>query len=260
VRALRLLLVGAALSAAAVGPAGAQVISGQLLEADVDRPIPFGEVTILDGEGDVVATTFSDGQGRFAVRLPRSGIYTVYAARLGYFNAVSEGIEVADRQELAIAVRLAPAPVEVDSLAVEVEGRSLPLLRVGFYDRAAAGQGHFITRRDIVSMIGVRHLPDVIREVPGVRISSDGFGRDRVTLRGTFAGSCLPMLVLDGLAIHPPWEDILEVEDIEGVEVYSRPSQIPARFDNLTADRSRGAASARCGIVVAWSRQGTRED
>jgi len=167
---------------------------------------------------------------------------------------------VAPRQQVAIAVRLAPAPLTVDSLEVEVEGRSLQLVRAGFYDRRNAGQGHFITREDIAAMIGVRGLPDVIREVPGVRISSDGFGKDRITLRGTFGGSCLPMLVLDGMAIHPPWEDILEVQDIEGVEVYPRPSQIPARFENLTPDRSRGGASAQCGIVVAWSRQGPRED
>ncbi len=68
------------------------------------------------------------------------------------------------------------------------------------------------------------------------------------------------MLVLEGMAIHPPWEGILEVQVIEGVEVYPRPSQIPARFENLTADRSRGGASAQCGIVVAWNRQGPRED
>jgi hypothetical protein len=254
---LCLLVVAAGLAAV---PAGSQVISGQVVEAETDRPIPFGEVTVLDEDGDIVATTFADGGGRFSVRLPRSGTFTVYAARLGYFNAVSEGIEVTSRQEVAIAVRLAPAPLTVDSLAVEVEGRSLPLLREGFYDRKNAGQGHFITREDIASMIGVRALPDVIREVPGVRITSDGFGKDRVTLRGTFGGSCLPMLVLDGMAIHPPWEDILEVEDVEGVEVYPRPSQIPARFEGLTPDRSRGGASAQCGIVVAWSRQGQRED
>lgn len=235
--------------------AAAQMINGRLLEADTDRPIPFGELTVLDEDGDVVADAFTDGEGRFSVRLPRSGTFQVYAARLGYFNTVSEGIRVERRQEVAIVVRLLPAPVEVgDSLEVEVQRRSVALDRAGFYDRMKQGQGSFVTREDIALMIGVRALPDVIRELPGVRISTDAFGKDRVLLRGTFGGSCRPILVLDGLALHPPWEDVIEVDDLEGVEVYARPTQVPARFGGLVPDRSRGGASAQCGIVVAWSR------
>ena len=242
------------------GPAalGAQTISGQLLEAGTDRSIPFAEVDVLNEQGDVVGKTLSDGTGHFSVKLKKAGTYTIYAARLGYYAAVSTSIDVADGQDMAVAVRLKPSPVEVDSLTVGVEPRVASLAQVGFYSRKAAGVGHFITRTDIEGMVGVHGMSDVVRRIPGVRVARNSFGQQSVLLETTMGGPCSPVLILDGMAINPPWEKMIDPHEVDGVEVYTRPAQIPLRFQSLIPPSSRGGADARCGIVVAWTRSGTR--
>jgi hypothetical protein len=258
-RCRALACVGGALAwlAASAGAADAQVLSGLVLEAGNDRPVSFAEVTILNDTGSVVQETFSDGSGAFSASLPRAGGYQIYAVRLGYYAAVSGFIDVVVGENIAVAVRLQPKPFESDSLTVEVASRVTPLERVGFYDRMQSGVGSFFGPTEIERIPGARGIPDIIREAPGVRIATDNYGKDRVTLRNTMGGSCLPSLILDGVGIEPPWETIVDLEDVDGLEVYSRPVQVPARFYGLIPTRDRQAsAAAQCGIVVVWTKQG----
>jgi Carboxypeptidase regulatory-like domain len=249
------LLSALALAGAITPSASAQTISGQLLEAGSDRAIPFAEVDVMDDGGTVVVSTLADGSGRFTAKLKKAGSYTIYAARLGYYAAVSESITVADRQDVAVAVRLAPSPVEMDSLSVSVAPRVTSLDQVGFYARKASGIGHFLTHVDIERMIGVRTLPDALRGVPGVRLSQDQFGHAEVLLSSTMGLPCSPVLLMDGLPINPPWERVVEPDDVDGAEVYTRPTQIPLRFASLVAP-TNGGAESRCGLVVVWTRSG----
>lgn len=244
----------ASLALCAGGGAG-QTLSGVVMEAGSDRPIAFAEVTVLSDTGAVVAETFSDGAGAFTTELPRAGGYQIYAVRLGYFATFSDWIDVVKEEEISVMVRLQPKPFETDSLTVQVSSRTPPLERVGFYDRRNAGTGTFFGRSDIEAMAGLRDITDVIREAPGVRLSADKFGRDVVMLTNTVGGSCRPALILDGLGVEPPWERIVDVEDLDGVEVYSRPVQVPSRFYGLVPTSMR-ASAAQCGLVVAWTRQG----
>ncbi|HSG07714.1 MAG TPA: carboxypeptidase-like regulatory domain-containing protein [Longimicrobiales bacterium] len=238
-----------ALLATTVGALRAQTLSGVVLEAGTDRPISFAEITILGDTGAVAASTFSDGEGAFSARLPRAGGYQIYAVRLGYYASVSEFIDVVKGEDIAVAVRLQPKPFETDSLTVEVSPPVSPLERVGFYDRMKAGVGSFFTREDIEAKTVAQHtLADVIREAPGVRIDTDRYGKNRVAM-ATLQGVCAPYLIVDGLTLQPPWEDVVNVGDLEGVEVYPRVSQVPSEY--LLAARTSG-----CGVVVAWTRIG----
>lgn len=243
------LAIAAALLATSAAGLAAQTLSGVILEAGTDRPISFAEVTILGDTGAVAASTFSDGEGAFTARLPRAGGYQVYAVRLGYYATVSDFIDVVKGEDISVAVRLLPKPFETDSLTVEVSPPKTPLDRVGFTERQRAGFGSFFTRADIEARITAHTLADVIREAPGVRIQTDNYGKDRVTLT-TLQGACAPILVLDGLQLQPPWESVVDVQDLDGVEVYPRVSQVPTEF--LLIARMSG-----CGLVVAWTRIGT---
>jgi len=98
----------------------------------------------------------------------------------------------------------------------------------------------------------------VVREVPGVQLSRNQFGRESVLLRDAMGLPCSPVLLLDGMAINPPWEKVLDPHEVDGIEVYSRPTQIPLRFASLIPPPTRGGAESRCGVVVAWSRSGNR--
>ena len=239
-------------------PAAAQTLAGLVLEAGTDRAVPFSELTVLDTLGNTVASGFADGGGAFSIKLQYGGSYQIYAQRLGYYAAVSPTLELKYRETLELAIRLQPKPFESDSLTVEVSSQLPSLDRVGFYDRQRSGIGTFYSRLEIVGMIGLRSVADVVREAPGVRIVSDNFGKDRVTLRNTVGGQCIPMLILDGIAVNPPWEDMLEVDDLDGVEVYPRPAQVPSRFQALVPMRDpRSSNAAQCGLLVAWTRTGS---
>ena len=241
--------VAAALLATSAASLTAQTLSGVVLESGTDRPISFAEVTILGDTGAIAASTFSDGAGAFSAKLPRAGGYQIYAVRLGYYATFSEFIDVVMGEDMSVAIRLLPKPFETDSLTVEVAPPPTPLDRVGFTSRQRSSFGSFFTREDIEAMRAVRTLADVIREAPGVRIHTDNYGKDRVTLT-TLQGACAPILVLDGLQLQPPWEDVANVEDLDGVEVYPRVSQVPPEF--LLVAKMSG-----CGVVVGWTRIGT---
>jgi hypothetical protein len=42
-----------------------------------------------------------------------------------------------------------------------------------------------------------------------------------------------------------PIDHIIPASDLAGVEIYRRPSQLPARF---------GGAMSACGVIVLWTR------
>lgn len=237
------LLLVAAL-AADPPPAQCQTVAGALLEAETDRPIAFGNVSIVDEDGRTVASTVSDVDGHFLLHLDGPGAVRIHASRLGYYSAVSTPFEVGDEGLVTVAIRLAINPVAVDSIHVVV-GRPATLLEAeGFYRRQKTGLGTFLTRYDIQELRGARDITDVLRYVPGTRIRMDPFGKERVQLRGNQRAWCSPLLILDGVRVEPPWEDLVELDALEGVEVYDRPMVVPGRFGGILS----------CGVVVAWSR------
>lgn len=222
----------------------AQEVAGVLREAGTDRIIPFGDVSVVDARGAVVASTVSDAAGNFLIHVPRGGEYRLHSVRLGYYSAVSTPFEVPDEGRVTVTIRLALNPVAVDSLHVVV-GRPATLLESeGFYGRRKSALGTFLDRFDLEALRGGRTLTDVVRYVPGVSVRIDQFGKEHVLLRGLRRGQCRPTLFLDGLRIQPPWEDLIDVDNLEGLEVYARPTEVPGRFGGMFT----------CGVIVAWSK------
>ncbi|MGD8321845.1 MAG: carboxypeptidase-like regulatory domain-containing protein, partial [Gemmatimonadota bacterium] len=226
-----------------VSPAGGQEVAGVLREADTDRPIAFGDVVVLDEGGAVVASVVSDAAGDFSVHLDRPGTFVLHASRLGYYAAVSTPLEVREGKRVRVTIRLVLNPLAVDSLSVDVRRPPTLLETEGFYTRMRRSQGTFLTRRDILELRGVDDIPSLLRTVTGVSVRSDVFGKEHVLLRHG-RGLCAPTLIFDGTVIRPPWEDLVDIENLEGLEIYPRPSQVPGRF----------SVSGACGVVVAWSR------
>jgi hypothetical protein len=219
-------------------------VAGLLLEAGTDRPVAFGDVAVLDEGGDMVATTVSDVAGAFIVHLGRGGTFVLHAVALGYYATVSTPMEVPEGKRVSVTVRLKVNPVVVDSLAVDVRRPPTVLETEGFYTRMRKSQGTFLTRMDILALRGVDDVPDVLRTVSGVRIRADVFGKEHVLLHGHGPDWCAPLLIFDGTVVQPPWEDLVDLENLEGLEVYQRPGMVPGRF----------GVNGACGVVVAWSR------
>lgn len=235
-------------AAMAPGLAG-QSIRGILLEAHSDRALADGSVVLLSPEGNQVRLAVTDAEGAFTMIAPAPGPYDLYVERLGYLTSVTR-LDLVRGEEVLVQFRLEPSAFALDSIGVSVPRGSTALQRVGFDTRRQRGIGHFLTRDRLLERGPQRDLPDVLRVLTGVHTEPSRFGPDRILLRrvGTPLDPrpyCEPYLFLDGLPVQPPWEDMVDLDEVQAVEVYPDPGRVPAIF----ASRAQ-----QCGVVVVWSR------
>lgn len=146
---------------------------------------------------------------------------------------------------VALAACSGQRPPEDPAQAEEV--RNEHLASRGFYRRRADGQGWFMTRSELARS---RTLSDALRIVPGVNVEGQGGGA--VLLSNRSGRRCLLAVFADGLYTTILNVDELTLEDVEAVEVYRGPSEVPVEF---VAPRFSGT----CGALVVWSRI-ARED
>lgn len=100
----------------------AQVITGRVLEAGSDLPIPSASVTLVAGNRSLLSTE-SDSAGNFRVAVPRAGWYSLRVERIGYSAASSDTLEVGSGENVEVALRLSVTAVPLEPLLV-VERRS----------------------------------------------------------------------------------------------------------------------------------------
>lgn len=271
---LVVLILGAASSGAA------QSVRGRVLEAETGRPVSEAQVTLVTPNGLAAGVAFSNPDGQFLIKAPRSGRYILQIRRLG-FQARADAVDVG-AGELVLEYRLAAVPVTLDPVTIEAEVNARYLDLVGFYQRQRADFGHFITRDKIEARRAAR-VSDVLQVVPGVRLLPDSRAvgaRVRVQLRSALdqrGAVCEPRVFIDGLvairgdsrptsavfnesafedlgaedprAPDPAVDDVVDPLDIEAIEVYRSGAEVPAHFGGMSP-------YTRCGVIVIWTRRG----
>jgi hypothetical protein len=242
---MRPLLVAALLAAAAT-PSAAQAVHGRVLERGTDRPVSSAIVELRAGPDlRAQARTFDDGT--FVLAVPGAGTYHVVAARLGYESLVSGDIRIERLDSVALVFRMTAEPVTLDALRASTSARRPPARLVGFYERSSRRrQGHFLTRVEIEQARASR-ATDLLRRIPGLAF--------RATRKGGFAirgrGGCEPQVYLDGMDVSmfgtaTTVDDLVQPEDLEGIEVYGS-SSIPVEY-------VRNRPGDECGAVMLWTR------
>ncbi len=181
----------------------------------------------------------------------------VVVTRIGYAPG-SVAAPVGDIVAAELIVHLRGEAVEARGLRVEVKAPArLPALR-RFYERAERGTGKFIMRDDIERSMP-RRVTDLFRSVPGVRVQPTPRG-DKLQMAssvpvlyggvGTERGDCPVQYYVDGSPFTPAYPGVLGNEirpdEVEGIEVYRRLSEVPVQF------RRPGA---ECGVVLIWFRE-----
>ncbi len=219
--------------------AGNAVIRGRVLDRSSRDPIALAMV-LLDER--VQALTAADGG--FAIDELSPGTYEFTVRRLG-FEPAHASLKVDDPDAQAdLTIWLTPLPLQLAPVTVVGEKASRVLQLQGFYERRARGFGHFLTREDI-EYRRTSLVRDLFQLIPGFRIGR-GAGCKSLFLDGLFLGTpdlrTVPLPrrtdVLDML------ESLLSVGDIEGIEIYTGSSQVPARFNVLGCP----------GVIVVWTR------
>jgi outer membrane receptor for monomeric catechols len=130
--------------------------------------------------------------------------------------------------------------------------RAASLDVVGFSQRKKSGMGYFISPEQIQRMNPI-YLTDVLRQVPGIRVTSTAEGDVVVPTRGASltGGSCIQYYV-DNM----PWQSMqpgdinqfVSGHEIVAVEVYNGPGA-PAQYS-----RANG-----CTTILLWTKSRIRD-
>lgn len=254
------LLAGGACLLGATVPAAGQTLAGQLLDTSSGTAVPFSRVTLVTPDGEAVVFTFTDPQGFFAVTAPEPGEYLVNAEALFYWTYTEGPVTLAASDTLVVEFGLTPHPSELEGIVVEARSRPIQLILNGYYERVNAGLGYHLDHVTL-SKHAFRKASDIFLTIPGVRLLDSSFGdKEPLFARAQFWGSlsgpgqaaaCFPSFYVDGVLLGMGGDLPTEIdrflvpEDIQAMEVYTSPEQVPPVFAGL---------SSRCGAIAVWTR------
>jgi hypothetical protein len=200
---------------------------------------PVGVATVTASR----AQALSDSAGRFVLdRLP-AGSVTVRVRRLG-FQPSEHHLELVAGRRDSLFVTLVALPTELPGVSTTAQSRLRAYLS-DYYRHKESGVGRFYEREQIVAM-RVMQLSDLLRRVPGVRVTPDRNGRYVIRM-GRSIRNCPPDFWVDNVRAHALNADDIPLSDIEALEVYAGPAGLPPEFISRFGNPS-------CGAVVIWTR------
>ena len=211
------------------------VIRGVLLVTGSRDPVENARITLV---GTARSTT-TGRKGEFEFSGLEAGRYTIRVAAIG-FATVTTPIDLGEGQTLDIEFNTEAEAVNLPEVTVEETAEHGPM---DWLRRRSEGRGRYIDRQDIERRQAAT-LPDVMRMVPGVRIECRNGIQCLVRMVRAPRG-CNPAFFMDGVPSDPAIAWLTPVQEIEGVEVYTGPSQTPPELESY---------QARCGVVVIWTR------
>lgn len=257
----------------------AQTIRG-IVENDLGGRVANAAITLhVTSEAKPISLS-ADSAGRFSVRLDKPGEVRITVTALGHEAGVEEEFAVAANEIVTVRVTMRVTPVRLADLEVlarqESDLRNEPLR--GFWERKEWGErigaGRFLTAEDsrlanagkiehALASMGLRTyahpaIPGAL--LVGLRSATPSLGMlmrskqldDRV-LQANVTGGCAVLFFLDGVQLRDvyeyPLETYVSASAVAGVEVYRRPSELPAEFSG---------SDSRCGVVAIWTKRGDR--
>ena len=222
------------------------ILIGRVIDATGGAGLAGAEITLLKSDA-VRFITGDSGEFRLTGLPPGTDVFNV--RRIGYEAATFTAV-------------LHPGRTHRANFPLTVAAVSLPGVNVAdtatqshwldaFERRKASARGLFITRADIEHS-GARMGTDIIRNIPGVRISPSrrGPGNQVVMTRGSGARTCVPAIFVHNVPYSGTLDDFI-ADDIEALEVYVGVSEIPPDLDK----NGRGI----CGAIVIWTRDPSKK-
>lgn len=190
------------------------------------------------------AHVVSGDSGEFRFPGIPAGTRVFNVRRLGYEPASFTAVLKAGKTHRA-TLALTPSALALPTVAVADTALKTHWLDQ-FERRRSSARGTFITRADIEKK-GARSGTDIVRTVPGIRLTSlrGGAGNQVTMTRGAGARACIPTMFVHGMPYSGMLDDFA-ADDIEALEVYVGISEIPPELDK----NGKGI----CGAIVVWTR------
>ena len=195
---------------------------------------------------DVIAMT--NERGEFSIRNLPSGTHVLLARHLG-FGAETVPVDLSSHEAKQVTIKLPKFVAVIDPVVVTAR-RASSLDKVGFNQRQRSGTGYYLGP-DQIQMIRPNALTDILRRVPGLRVSYGPDGEQVTSSRGstslTGGPGCVQYYVDD-----MPWQSVTPGDinnfvngpEVVGVEVYAGPGA-PAQYTRSMQD---------CVTVVIWTK------
>ena len=223
----------------AAAPARRARVTGHVVSVS-GQPIPNARVTV-EGSG---AATLTRQNGDFTLDGVVPGTQTLDVRRLGY-SPQEIAVEASSRQVAQVTVTMPDYVPTLETMRVTAKKES-GLSDVGYLSRKKMGMGYYLDG-DQVNNRGALRFNEVLRTVPGLRVSQDNQGNLIVTSSRDARGGCVNYVV-DG----SPWQSMdpgdidqfVRPDEVAAVEVYNGPGT-PPQFQR--------AGQSDCATIVIWT-------
>ena len=150
-----------------------QTVAGRVLDESTDRPVDGAMVLLVDREGEGRARAESDSLGRFALRAPAPGDYTLVASRLGYERAQTPLLRIEGDALPRIDLLMRAQPIGLEGLEVRVDAAAVRReLRLFGVDTDLLPPARMVTREEILARQGSVDLAAVLQwqRIPGLTV------------------------------------------------------------------------------------------
>jgi hypothetical protein len=212
-------------------------LAGQVVSALTGKPTPGASIFLKLARRGAV----TDISGQFRIDGLQSGTDTL-ALRYPGFDPHFISIQLYPSRVTRGVFLIAEKIFEVAELRVELKQTNIRERRLAA--RRRTGAGVLITREMIEEASPV--LPsDMLRGIPRVEVTPYRLGTPEIYI-GSGAAACKPPFYLDGVLTRNMELDDLSVSEIEDIEIYRGPAEVPPQFKQ----------EARCGALLVWTREG----
>ncbi|MDB4891487.1 MAG: hypothetical protein JWL61_3342 [Gemmatimonadetes bacterium] len=220
---------------------GSARVFGKVLNAS-GAPVANARVGLMG----ISAATLTRANGDFVLDSLPSGTQAIVVRQLGY-RPTEVPVELSARSPARVTVKLGiyvPELSPVEVVSVRDEG----LQKVGFSDRKRSSAGGYFMDPDQLEKRHATQFTDLLRTVPGIRVSSAGNGQQTIqSTRSATGGGCVTVYV-DGAqwqSMEPgDLDSFIRPEEVAAVEVYNGIST-PPQF--VTSGNN-------CAAVVVWTK------
>ena len=230
------------------------------------RPLAAAEV-IVDGEH----RTITNSRGEFSIPGLSAGLIEFTTRRIGY-SPVTSAVQVdPGLRAVHLAVKLVPIALELGTIVVEGKRLDKNLWQTGFYRRQELGNGAYFD--DTYLKTFEASIASLMSTVSSVYVDRSSNGVAVALGRLPNGASCPLSVYVDGNYIS--WareqglDDVVNRDDILGIEVYARASEMPARISGLGGATGTGAIGTvnirggsvqggqvfgECGSILIWTK------
>ena len=211
------------------------------------RPLANAVVRVI-GSGSQVRTTVA---GAFTIADAGAGTQTLEARAIGY-QPTRAAVRLNEAGATVVNLRLPVQRVQLDTVRVVAGKQLTPEVRA-IERRWRVGVGT-IMDGNLVRDRSSLFVTDALRGVSGVTVRQVGGFGQTVWMRASNGNECQASVIYDGAPLPPSQaasisiDELVRREDIAAIEMYPRPSMIPAEFTSMESG---------CGVIAIWTKRAT---